>query len=303
VAAAAAIRAQLAPQVAAFTAQSGRPPALAIVLVGGDPASQIYVRNKERAGREAGLTVDVRRLPAETSTRGLLELIEQLNRESSCDGILVQAPLPAAMGKAGTQQVFDAIDPAKDVDGFHPRNVGLLVQGRAGLRPCTPSGIMRLLEREQVDVARRHAVVIGRSEIVGKPMALMLLQQDATVTICHSRTPDLRAAAVQADILIAAIGRPGFVTSDFVRPGAVVVDVGINRVTDRRIARELFGAESPRLAQFDSTGSVLVGDVHPDVASVAGALTPVPGGVGPLTIAMLLENTLAAATARRRPQS
>jgi methylenetetrahydrofolate dehydrogenase (NADP+)/methenyltetrahydrofolate cyclohydrolase len=203
------------------------------------------------------------------------------------------------MGKYAAQQVFDGIDPAKDVDCFHPVNVGKLVQGRAALMPCTPSGVMALLEREQIAIAGRHAVVIGRSEIVGKPMALLLLQRDATVTICHSKTPDLQAVSARADILVAAIGRTGFVTREFVKPGATVVDVGINRVTDREQAVRLFGADSARLADFEKKGSTVVGDVHPEVALVAGALTPVPGGVGPLTIAMLLKNTLIAARHRR----
>jgi methylenetetrahydrofolate dehydrogenase (NADP+)/methenyltetrahydrofolate cyclohydrolase len=210
----------------------------------------------------------------------------------------VQSPLPAGIGKVATQHVFDAIDPAKDVDGFHPINVGRLVQGRAHLVPCTPSGIIEMLERSSIRIAGTHAVVIGRSEIVGKPVALLLLQRDATVTICHSKTPDLAAVAARADILVAAIGRAGFVTPDFVRAGATVIDVGINRVSDRVLAASFFPPGSRRLADFDKRGSVLVGDVHPAVAGVAGALTPVPGGVGPLTIAMLLKNTLTAAQAR-----
>jgi methylenetetrahydrofolate dehydrogenase (NADP+)/methenyltetrahydrofolate cyclohydrolase len=186
------------------------------------------------------------------------------------------------------------------VDGFHPVNVGRLVQGRALLMPCTPSVVIEMLDRSGIEIARRHAVVIGRSEIVGKPMAMLLLHRDATVTICHSKTPDLPGVARQADILVAAIGRAGFVTADFVKPGATVVDVGINRVTDAAQAASLFGPGSPRAADFEKRGSIVVGDVHPDVARVAGALTPVPGGVGPLTIAMLLKNTLAAAEARAR---
>ena len=296
---AAAIRAELAPQVDAFRREAGRPPTLHIVLVGDDPASHVYVRNKERTGSEAGLGVVIHRLAASSSLDAVLTLVRQLNADNACDGILVQAPLPAAMGKAATQHVFDAIDPGKDVDCFHPINVGKLVQGRATLMPCTPSGVMALLDREQITIAGRHAVVIGRSEIVGKPMALLLLQRDATVTICHSKTPDLREVAARADILIAAIGRAGFVTRGFVKPGATVVDVGINRVADRGQAVSLFGADSPRLAEFDKRGSTIVGDVHPEVALVAGALTPVPGGVGPLTIAMLLRNTLIAARHRR----
>jgi methylenetetrahydrofolate dehydrogenase (NADP+)/methenyltetrahydrofolate cyclohydrolase len=269
------------------------------VLVGDNPASEIYVRNKVRAGTDSGLWVDLQRLPADASIGDLLQLVRTLNTSERHDGILVQAPLPDTMGRGASQQVFDAIDPAKDVDGFHPINVGRLVQGRAHLAPCTPSGIVEMLERTGIAVARRRAVIIGRSEIVGKPMALLLLQRDATVTICHSKTPDLPAVAATADILVAAIGRPGFVTPEFVKPGATVIDVGINRVTDAAVARQLFSEGASRLADFERRGSVVVGDVHPAVADVAGALTPVPGGVGPLTIAMLLKNTVAAARARQ----
>ena len=292
---AAAIRAELAPEVDRFRRESGRAPALSIVLAGDDPGSQVYVRNKERTGAEAGLDVTVHRLPETTTIDELLGLVDRLNHDRGCDGILVQSPLPAAMGRHAAQRVFDAIDPAKDVDGFHPVNVGKLVQGRPHLVPCTPSGIIVLLEREGIPMAGRRAVVIGRSEIVGKPMALLLLQRDATVTVCHSKTVDLPAVCAEADILVAAIGRAGFVTKAFIKPGATVVDVGINRVTDRAQVAALFGAASARLADFDKRGSTVVGDVHPDVAEVAGALTPVPGGVGPLTIAMLLRNTLIAA--------
>jgi methylenetetrahydrofolate dehydrogenase (NADP+)/methenyltetrahydrofolate cyclohydrolase len=299
---AAAIRAELLPQVVAFTAKAGRPPGLSIVLVGDDPASQVYVRNKERAGASAGLAVAVHRLTASTTEGALVALVRQLNADPACDGILVQAPLPAALGKAAATRVFDAINPAKDVDGFHPHNVGLLVQGRATLVPCTPSGVIELMVRERIPIAGRRAVVVGRSEIVGKPMALLLLQRDATVTICHSKTADLAARAAEADILVAAIGRPAFVTPEFVKPGAVVIDVGINALKERRHVIDVFGPASPRVAAFDAKGPVLVGDVHPAVAEVAGCLTPVPGGVGPLTIAMLLKNTLAAATARQRAE-
>lgn len=294
-----AIREEVRPGVAAFAAAHGRSPALHIVLVGDDPASHIYVRNKERAGTEAGLIVRVHRLPAEATVEQVLAQVQALNADPACDGILVQAPLPAGIGKHGTERVFDAIDPRKDVDGFHPHNVGLLVQGRAALKPCTPSGVIELLDRLGHPIAGKHAVVIGRSEIVGKPMALLLLQRDATVTICHSRTPDLKDTCRRADILVAAIGRPGFVTTDFVKPGAVVIDVGINRVDSRDAMVGFFGADHPRVADFDKKGSAVVGDVHPAVAQVAGAMTPVPGGVGPLTIAMLLKNTLAAASHRQ----
>src|SRR5687768_9785911 len=295
---AAEIRAGALPAVGAFTARAGRPPGLGIVLVGENPASEVYVRNKVKAGTDAGLWVDLQRLPATASLDDLLLLVDRLNRSDRHDGILVQSPLPDAMGRHATQRVFDAIDPDKDVDGFHPVNVGRLVQGRAHLKPCTPSGVIEMLDRSGLAIAGAHAVVIGRSEIVGKPMALLLLQRDATVTICHSKTPDLPAVAAQADILVAAIGRPAFVTRDFVKPGATVIDVGTTPISDRAVIEKIFGAGSPRLESLAKRGTVVVGDVHPSAAEVAGALTPVPGGVGPLTIAMLLKNTLAAAEAR-----
>jgi methylenetetrahydrofolate dehydrogenase (NADP+) / methenyltetrahydrofolate cyclohydrolase len=289
------IRQAVLPDVHAFTARAGRPPGLGIVLVGQDPSSEIYVRNKVRAGSESGLWVDLQRLPATASLDDLLGLVRTLNESPTHDGILVQSPLPPGMGRGAAQRVFDAIDPEKDVDGFNPVNVGRLVQGRARLMPCTPSGVIEILERSGIVMAGARAVVIGRSDIVGKPMAMLLLQRDATVTICHSRTPSLAAVAATADILVAAIGRPGFVTEEFVKPGATVVDVGISPVTDAAIVRGLFEPGSSRLADYERRGSIVVGDVHPRVADVAGALTPVPGGVGPLTIAMLLKNTVAAA--------
>ncbi len=295
-----AIRAEVRPRVEAFASTHGRSPGLDIVLVGDDPASHIYVRNKERAGTEAGLVVRVHRLAAESTVDQVLATVLALNADDSCDGILVQAPLPAGIGKHGTERVFDGIDPRKDVDGFHPHNVGLLVQGRAALKPCTPSGVIELMDRLGLPIAGKHAVVIGRSDIVGKPMALLLLQRDATVTVCHSKTPDLQETCRRADILVAAIGRAGFVTPEFVKPGAVVIDVGINRVESRDTVVGFFGAGHPRVADFDKKGSAVVGDVHPAVASVASAMTPVPGGVGPLTIAMLLKNTVTAATNRQR---
>jgi methylenetetrahydrofolate dehydrogenase (NADP+)/methenyltetrahydrofolate cyclohydrolase len=294
----AAIRAAALPAVHAFTARAGRPPGLAIVLVGDNPASEVYVRNKVKAGGEAGLWVDLQRLPATASLDDLLALVARLNASDRHDGILVQSPLPDAMGRQASQRVFDGIDPDKDVDGFHPVNVGKLVQGRAHLKPCTPSGVIEMLDRSGVTIAGKHAVVIGRSEIVGKPMAMLLLQRDATVTICHSKTPDLAAVAARADLLVAAIGRPGFVTREFVKPGATVIDVGTTPVSDRAKIEAIFGTGSPRLETFAKRGSLVVGDVHPSAAEVAGALTPVPGGVGPLTIAMLLKNTVAAAEAR-----
>jgi methylenetetrahydrofolate dehydrogenase (NADP+) / methenyltetrahydrofolate cyclohydrolase len=292
---AASIRAAVLPAVTAFTAKAGRPPGLGIVLVGEDPASEIYVRNKVKAGGESGIRVDLLRLPAAASLDELLATVQRLNRSADHHGILVQSPLPAGMGRDAAQRVFDTIDPAKDVDGFHPVNVGRLTQGRPHLAPCTPSGVIEMLDHFGIAIAGRRAVVVGRSDIVGKPM--LLLRRDATVTICHSKTPSLAAVAAEADILVAAIGRAGFVTRDFVKPGATVIDVGINRVTDRAEAVALLGESSPRLADFDRRGAVVVGDVHPRVAEVAGALTPVPGGVGPLTIAMLLRNTVRAAQA------
>ena len=289
---------EIKPQVAEFAERHGRPPGLAIVLVGEDPASEVYVRNKLKSGGEAGFRADLERLPATAALADVLALVDRLNRSDVHDGILVQSPLPKALGAEAAQQVFDTIAPEKDVDGFTPVNVGLMVQNRPALVACTPSGIIELLVREQIPIAGRHAVVIGRSEIVGKPMALLLLQRDATVTICHSKTPNLAEVCRQADILVAAVGRAGLVTREFIKPGATVIDVGMNRVTDPLVAASLFPEAHPRLGVFRSKGAVLVGDVHPAVAEVAGALTPVPGGVGPLTITMLMINTLRAARAR-----
>jgi len=296
---AAAIRESVLPDVRSFTDTAGRPPGLGIVLVGDDAGSEIYVRNKIKAGTESGLWVDLQRLPATASLDQVLALVARLNASAVHDGILVQSPLPAAMGKGAAQQVFDAIDPAKDVDGFNPVNVGRLVQARAILAPCTPSGVIEMLEREGIRISGTKAVVVGRSEIVGKPMAMLLLHRDATVTICHSRTPDLPSVCATADILVAAIGRPGFVTPEFVKPGATVIDVGISRLTDAATARRMFEPGSKRLEDFERRGALVVGDVHPAVFEKAGAVTPVPGGVGPLTIAMLLKNTVTAAAARR----
>jgi methylenetetrahydrofolate dehydrogenase (NADP+)/methenyltetrahydrofolate cyclohydrolase len=268
------------------------------VLVGEDPASEIYVRNKLRSAAETGLRADLERLPATASLTELLAVVERLNGSDAHDGILVQSPLPDAMGPDAERRVFDAIDPTKDVDGLHPVNVGKLVQDRAPLVACTPSGVLELLEWSGIRIAGARAVVIGRSDIVGKPMALLLLHRHATVTICHSRTTDLPKVAAEADILVAAIGRAAFVTPEFVKQGATVVDVGANRLADRAAVERVFGPESKGRLTFEARGSVLVGDVHPSVADVAGALTPVPGGVGPLTIVMLLKNTLRAAEAR-----
>jgi methylenetetrahydrofolate dehydrogenase (NADP+)/methenyltetrahydrofolate cyclohydrolase len=292
------IRAEMRPAVEAFTRKAGRPPGIALVLVGNDPASELYVGSKLKSAGESGLRADIERLPASASLGDLLRLVDRLNQSEVHDGILVQSPLPAAMGHDAERAVFDAVDPAKDVDGFHPINVGRLVQGRPGLVACTPSGVIEILERSGIPIAGQRAVVIGRSDIVGKPMALLLLHRHATVTICHSRTADLPAVAREADILVAALGRAAFVTRDFVKPGATVVDVGTTRVNDRATIERLFPGGNRRRDAFERRGALTLGDVHPAVELVAGALTPVPGGVGPLTIAMLMKNTLAAAQDR-----
>lgn len=289
------LRHELEPRVAAVRRHAGRPPGLAVVLAGTHPPSEIYVRNKIATATAHGCRAVLHRLPETASVDEALALVRQLNADDTIDGILVQSPLPAAMGADAESRVFDAVDPAKDVDGFHPVNVGRLVQKRPALVACTPLGCATLLDREAIPLKGRHAVVIGRSDIVGKPMALLLLHRDATVTICHSRTVDLPAVCRTADVLVAAIGRPGFVTPDFVKPGATVIDVGINRVETAEIAGALLAPGTPKRLQFETKGHVLMGDVHPDVAEVAGALTPVPGGVGPLTIAMVLTNTVTAA--------
>ena len=295
------LREEITPEVETFARRHGRPPGLAIVLVGQNPASEVYVRNKLKTGRAAGFRADLERLPEGAALDDVLGLVERLNASDVHDGILVQAPLPSSLGGDAVSRVFDAVAPEKDVDGFTPGNVGRLVQGRPTLVPCTPLGIIELLTREDIPMAGRRACVIGRSEIVGKPMAFLLLQRDATVTICHSKTPDLAAACRESDILVAAVGKAGLVTKDFVKPGATVIDVGMNTVTDAAVAASLFPAGHPRLTRFREHGNILVGDVHPEVSEVAGALTPVPGGVGPLTIAMLMMNTLRAAHARTAP--
>src|SRR5947208_3818261 len=292
------VRAELAGGVAAFTARAGRKPGLGIVLAGERPDSQIYVRNKLKTAAEIGIDAKLSAIPATATLAEILSTVRTLNADSATDAILVQSPLPEALGPGAMQQVFDAIDPAKDVDGVTPMNVGRLVQNRAELVACTPSGIIELLRRTHVQIAGARAVVIGRSEIVGKPVALLLLHRHATVTICHSRTTDLSKITSRADILVAALGRPGFVRRTFVKPGATVIDVGINRVTDAPTAKDLLGETSPRLADFARRGSIVVGDVHREVMKVAGAVTPVPGGVGPMTIAMVLSNTLRAAELR-----
>ncbi|HEY5665863.1 MAG TPA: bifunctional 5,10-methylenetetrahydrofolate dehydrogenase/5,10-methenyltetrahydrofolate cyclohydrolase, partial [Gammaproteobacteria bacterium] len=289
------IRADLSDRIAAVSQRLGRSPGLAIVLVGDDPASEVYVRNKLKTAEESGMHVSLTRLGSETSLATLLETVEGLNANSEIDGILVQSPLPAALGDDAEQQVFDTVSAAKDVDGFSPISAGYLAQNRAGFVPCTPAGVIEMLDRCNIPTEGKRAVVIGRSEIVGKPMALLLLGRNATVTICHSRTQDLPGVCREADILVAAIGRAGFVTPDYIKPGAVVIDVGINRVTDADQAQQLLRSNPKRLALFEKNGSILVGDVHPEVEAVAGKLTPVPGGVGPLTIAMLMANTVRAA--------
>ena len=287
------IRAEVARGCQRLEQGRGIVPGLTVVLVGEDPASQIYVRNKEKAAREAGMRSGVERLPAMTGEAGLLQVVERLNRDPAVHGILVQLPLPGAID---VHRVIESVDPGKDVDGFHPLNGGRLLAGLPGPLPCTPAGILRLLKHHEVPLAGRHAVVLGRSNIVGKPMALLLLREHCTVTICHSKTVGLAEVAASAHILVAAIGRPALVTGEFIKRGAAVVDVGIHRVTDEATCRRLYGDDAQRLAAVRDRGATLVGDVHPlEARARAGWLAPVPGGVGPLTIALLLENTLAAA--------
>jgi methylenetetrahydrofolate dehydrogenase (NADP+)/methenyltetrahydrofolate cyclohydrolase len=293
------IRGEVAAEVT-VTAAAGVRPSLAVVLVGHNPASEIYVRGKVKACHEV-LINSVEHTPPETATTAeLLALVQELNGSDEIDGILVQLPLPRHVD---SKRVLMAVDPAKDVDGFHPVNVGLLSTQRPGLVPCTPAGIIEILKRSHIPIAGQEVVVVGRSDIVGKPAAMLLLNADATVTVCHSKTRDLPGVCRRADILVAAIGRAGMITRDFVKPGATVIDVGMNKVTDAAEFQRLFGSGSPAHAQREATfqkkGSTLVGDVHPEVAEVAGALTPVPGGVGPLTIAMLMYNTVKAAKMRR----
>ncbi len=287
---AAQIREELASEVAVLAAAGCRP-GLGVALVGDDPASAVYVASKTKACAETGIHSETARLGADATTAQVLDVVRGYNARADVHGILVQLPLPK---QVDTEAVLHAVDPKKDVDGFHPENVGLLVQKRPRFVACTPAGVMELLRREGIDLRGRNAVVLGRSDIVGKPMALLLLHADATVTICHSRTRDLPAVTRQADVLVAAIGKAGFVRAEHVKPGAIVVDVGINRITDEAEARELLSPK--RFESFRARGSALVGDVHaPQVEAVAGALTPVPGGVGPLTIASLLRNTVRSA--------
>jgi methylenetetrahydrofolate dehydrogenase (NADP+)/methenyltetrahydrofolate cyclohydrolase len=290
------IKADCRPRIERLVRTIGRPPGLAVVLVGDNPASQVYVQSKTRTGDELGIYNETLTPPATSTTEELLAIVRILNQRPEIDGILVQLPLPPQID---TARVLLAVAPEKDVDGFHPCNIGNLATARPGPRPCTPAGILELLRRYQIPISGRRAVVIGRSDIVGKPMALLLLHENATVTICHSKTPDLPGVCREADLLVAAIGRPAMVTRDFIKPGATVIDVGINRVEDRAEAARIFHNDAARLGRFDKAGRVLVGDVHPlDVAEVAGAYTPVPGGVGPLTIAMLMMNTITACESR-----
>lgn len=296
---AAEIRAEVAAQVKDLAAKGIRP-GLAVVLVGHNLASEVYVRGKVKSSQEVGLYSEQHSPSESATTEELLALIADLNRRDEIDGILVQLPLPQHVD---AKKILLAVDPSKDVDGFHPMNVGYLSTQRPGLVPCTPAGVMEILRRSGIQVDGQEAVVIGRSDIVGKPVAMLLLNQNATVTVCHSKTRDLPEVCRRADILVAAIGRAGMVTRDYVKPGSTVIDVGINRVTDRREFDRLFSgseaAHKKREETFLAKGSTLVGDVHPEVAEVAGAITPVPGGIGPLTIAMLMANTVKAAKLRR----
>jgi methylenetetrahydrofolate dehydrogenase (NADP+) / methenyltetrahydrofolate cyclohydrolase len=289
------IKARLKPRVDALSTL-GRPPGLAVVLVGHDPASEIYVRNKIKACQDLGIYSESI-APADTvTTEELLGIVDQLNARHDIDGILVQLPLPP---QVDTKRILLAVAPAKDVDGFHPCNVGNLVAGLPGPRACTPAGIIELLKRYQILISGKRAVVVGRSDIVGKPVAMLLLHEHATVTICHSKTPDLPGFCREADILVAALGRPAMITADFIKPGATVIDVGTSRIENRAEAARIFRNSPEKLAAFDKRGNLLVGDVHPlDVVELASAYTPVPGGVGPLTIAMLMVNTVASAERR-----
>ena len=290
------IRSEVAAEVRIMTAAGVRP-GLAVVLAGHDPASEIYVRGKVKASEEVGIYSEKLTPPDSVTTVELLAIVEGLNQRDDIDGILVQLPLPP---QVDAKKVLLAVDPAKDVDGFHPVNVGLLSTQRPGLVPCTPAGCIEILKRSNIPISGREAVVVGRSDIVGKPAAMLLLNANATVTVCHSKTYDLPAVCRRADILVAAIGRAGMITRDFVKPSATVIDVGMNTVTDPAEFRRFFSGNTKREENFRKKGSVLIGDVHPEVAEVAGALTPVPGGVGPLTIAMLMFNTVKAAKLRRQ---
>lgn len=292
------IKAEVATEVQKLSS-AGLRPGLAAVLVGNDPGSEVYVRSKVKACETLGLFSEQIVRPDLRSTSELLLIVDDLNHRDDVDGILVQLPLPKEID---TRRVLLAVDPAKDVDGFHPFNVGNLAGNHPTLVACTPLGVMEILRRSNIPVEGREAVVVGRSDIVGKPVAMLLTNANATVTVCHSRTRNLAEVCRRADILIAAIGRPAMITQDFVKPGATVIDVGINRVDDPSLVKALFGDDPKRQADLTKKGSTLVGDVHPKVFEVAGAMTPVPGGVGPLTIAMLMSNTVKAAKLRRGQQ-
>jgi len=289
------IQSELLQQIADLK-RVGVTPGLAAVLVGENPASEIYVRSKVKTCEELGLYSEKITPSASSTTEELLDLVHDLNQRDEIDGILVQLPLPP---QVDSKRVLMAVDPAKDVDGFHPVNVGFLSTQRPGLVPCTPAGIIEILVRSQIPIEGAEAVVVGRSDIVGKPVAMLLTNRNATVTVCHSRTRDLPGVCRRADILVAAMGKPGLITPEFVRPGATVIDVGVNKISDRAEFEKFFAGDAKREQSFASKGSTLVGDVHPRVAEVAGAITPVPGGVGPLTITMLMSNTLKAAKMRR----
>lgn len=292
---AAAIKQEVAEEVRALSAQGIRP-GLAAVLVGHVPASEIYVRSKVQTCAELGLHSDLITPPDTVTTAEMFDLVTALNARDDIDGILIQLPLPK---QVDAKALLEAVSPEKDVDGFHPVNVGRLQANQPALAPCTPAGIIEILKRSHLPISGQHAVVVGRSDIVGKPIAMLLLHQNATVTICHSKTRNLGAVAREADILVAAIGRPGFITPEMVKPGTTIVDVGINRLTTREEFDRFFAGDAKREATFAKRGSTIVGDVHPKAFALAGAYTPVPGGVGPLTIAMLMSNTVRAAKMRR----
>ena len=294
---AAGIKAEVGREVQSLAGRGIRP-GLAVVLVGHVPASEIYVRSKVKTCAELGIYSEMLTPPESITTAELLSIVAELNGRDEIDGILIQLPLP---GHVDTRLLLEAVSPEKDVDGFHPVNAGRLQSGRAALAPCTPAGIMEILRRSDLPIAGKNAVVLGRSEIVGKPIAMMLLNASATVTVCHSRTVDLPRFTREADILVAAIGRPGFVTPEMVKPGATLIDVGINRLTDAADVERFFPGDAERAALFAKRGSTVIGDIDPAAFAVSGAYTPVPGGVGALTIAMLMQNTVTAAKARRLP--
>jgi methylenetetrahydrofolate dehydrogenase (NADP+) / methenyltetrahydrofolate cyclohydrolase len=294
-----AIKAEVATEVSKLRDQHGYSPGLTVVRVGDDPASSVYVGNKVRTANEIGIVSQHLHFAADTSEEKIIEIVDSLNADENVDGILVQLPLPKHISE---QRILERIDPAKDVDGFHPVNAGKLMQGHFALVPCTPAGVIEILKRSEIEIAGKHAVIVGRSNIVGKPMAMLLLKENATVTICHSRTVNLPEITRSADILVAAIGRAGFIRGDHISEGATVIDVGINNVSDKEMAKDLFTPEDleKRLAAIEKRGFTLVGDVNPAEAVMkAGNFTPVPGGVGLLTVAMLMKNTVDAARSRR----